>query len=109
MDEPVLSIVAPCYNEEESLPEFHRRVTEVCEQVGLPYELVLVNDGSRDADVKRHLLELDRAPPPAWLERIGALRKEGRTGEADALLAEFRRRYPEVSVPPEPTRRSGWA
>ncbi|MBM4068003.1 MAG: glycosyltransferase family 2 protein [Planctomycetes bacterium] len=45
---PVLSIVAPCYNEEESLPEFYRRTTKTCVALNLPYEIVLVNDGSRD-------------------------------------------------------------
>jgi glycosyltransferase involved in cell wall biosynthesis len=42
------SIVAPCYNEEGNLLELHRRVTEVMDQTGEPWELVLVNDGSRD-------------------------------------------------------------
>ncbi len=43
-----LAIVAPCYNEEAGLPEFVRRVKAVCVQLGCPYEIVLVNDGSRD-------------------------------------------------------------
>ena len=48
--EPALSVVAPCYNEEASLPEFVRRATAACQAaVGDDYELVLVNDGSRDA------------------------------------------------------------
>jgi dolichol-phosphate mannosyltransferase len=48
MEQVDVSVVAPCYNEEESLPEFHRRVRDVCEKVGRPYEIVLVNDGSSD-------------------------------------------------------------
>jgi dolichol-phosphate mannosyltransferase len=44
-----LSVVAPCFNEEEVLPELHRRVTRACEEVvDGDYELILVNDGSRD-------------------------------------------------------------
>ncbi|MEO0623536.1 MAG: glycosyltransferase family 2 protein [Pseudomonadota bacterium] len=43
-----LSVVVPCFNEEESLPELHSRLTAVCESLGRPYELVLVDDGSRD-------------------------------------------------------------
>ncbi|HEX6828920.1 MAG TPA: hypothetical protein VF104_08070 [Burkholderiales bacterium] len=39
------------------------------------------------------------ADPEAWVRRIEALRKEGRDAEADALLAEFRRRFPDY--PPE--------
>lgn len=42
------SIVAPCWNEEQSLPELHRRITEVMEQTGETWELVLINDGSTD-------------------------------------------------------------
>jgi len=48
MSRPVLSVVAPCYNEEGVLSEFHQRVTAVCRQLTDQYEIVLVNDGSRD-------------------------------------------------------------
>ncbi|MEW5958648.1 MAG: glycosyltransferase family 2 protein [Chloroflexota bacterium] len=42
------SIVAPCYNEEGNLLELRRRVTEVMDQTGESWELVLINDGSKD-------------------------------------------------------------
>lgn len=45
---PSISVVAPAYNEEEVLGEFHRRVTAVLVGLGCAYEIVLVNDGSRD-------------------------------------------------------------
>jgi len=45
---PVLSVLSPCFNEEEVLPEFHRRVSAACSRLGCTYEIVLVNDGSRD-------------------------------------------------------------
>ena len=45
---PTISIVAPVYNEEAVLAELHRRVSSVMEQQDEPWELVLVNDGSRD-------------------------------------------------------------
>ncbi|GIK55338.1 MAG: glycosyltransferase family 2 protein [Chloroflexi bacterium] len=44
----MISIVAPVYNEEQVLPELHRRVAGVMDTLGEPWELVLVNDGSRD-------------------------------------------------------------
>ena len=45
----VLSIVAPCYNEEGSLPAFVERMCAAARAVaGEAFELVLVNDGSRD-------------------------------------------------------------
>ncbi len=44
-----LSIVAPCYNEADGLPAFVERMTAAAEaSVGAAYELILVNDGSRD-------------------------------------------------------------
>jgi dolichol-phosphate mannosyltransferase len=45
----LVSVVAPCFNEEASLPEFVRRMAAACEAVSLDdYELILVNDGSSD-------------------------------------------------------------
>ena len=45
---PTISIIAPVYNEEEVLGELHRRVAEVMDQQPDSWELLLVNDGSRD-------------------------------------------------------------
>jgi dolichol-phosphate mannosyltransferase len=45
---PRYSIVAPIYNEEGNIPELYQRVREVMDQTGDPWELVLVDDGSRD-------------------------------------------------------------
>lgn len=47
-DHPVYSVVAPVYNEAQTIPEFYRRVVAVMAQTGQPFELILVNDGSRD-------------------------------------------------------------
>ena len=50
MNAPFLSIVVPCYNEEPCLAELHKRLSAVARGVaGDAYEIVLVNDGSRDA------------------------------------------------------------
>lgn len=48
MQPPLLSIVAPVYNEAESLPHFLRRMAEVLGPLKIGYEIVLVDDGSRD-------------------------------------------------------------
>lgn len=50
---PVFSIVAPVFNEEETLPHFYRRVVEVMEGMGDSFELVLINDGSQDGSFRR--------------------------------------------------------
>jgi len=65
------SIVAPCYNEEQSLPELYRRINEVMDQTDEIWELVLINDGSADrtaelmselnaADSRVHYLDFAR-------------------------------------------------
>ena len=46
------SIIAPIYNEHESLPELYRRVCEVMERNGEPWELLLVDDGSTDGSTE---------------------------------------------------------
>lgn len=47
-EQPTFSIVSPVYNEESVLPELYRRVRAVMDDLGQPWELILVNDGSRD-------------------------------------------------------------
>ena len=58
---PTFSIVAPVFNEFETLPVFYQRIVEVMEEVGDSFELVLVDDGSRDGSyqVMRELHERD--------------------------------------------------
>src|ERR1700682_216708 len=59
---PKLSIVAPCHNEQDGLEEFHGRTSAAAKEVvGEDYELIFVNDGSRDATwtVMRKLVALD--------------------------------------------------
>ena len=55
-----LSVVVPCFNEEVGLRELHRRVTAICQEVG-DYEVILVNDGSRDGtwSLMRQLADAD--------------------------------------------------
>jgi dolichol-phosphate mannosyltransferase len=43
-----ISVVIPCYNEEEVLPELRRRVSSVFSELGIPYEIILIDDGSKD-------------------------------------------------------------
>ena len=45
---PTLSVVAPAFNEAAILPEFYRRMAVVLDATGEDWELILVNDGSRD-------------------------------------------------------------
>ncbi|HYE17131.1 MAG TPA: glycosyltransferase family 2 protein [Tepidisphaeraceae bacterium] len=45
---PTISVVVPVFNEEENLPELIRRTTVALEGTGESWEMVLVDDGSRD-------------------------------------------------------------
>lgn len=45
---PTISIITPVYNEHECLPTFFKRVIPIMEKMGLPFEIIAVNDGSKD-------------------------------------------------------------
>lgn len=45
---PTLSVVVPFYNEEESIAALHAAVVAAVEPLGIPFEMVFVDDGSRD-------------------------------------------------------------
>lgn len=44
----MISIVTPVYNEEENIPFFYEEVTKVMQSLGMDYEIIYVNDGSKD-------------------------------------------------------------
>jgi polyisoprenyl-phosphate glycosyltransferase len=48
MPAPTLSVVVPCYNEQESIETCHQRLTHVLTTLGEAYEIVYVDDGSCD-------------------------------------------------------------
>lgn len=58
---PEISVIAPVFNEVQSLPEFYRRVRQVLDGLGVQWELLLVDDGSTDGstDLIRQLASED--------------------------------------------------
>ena len=64
---PVLSIVIPVFNEQENLRELHKRLQASFADLGIPYEVVLVDDGSGDQSraIMRQLHSED--PRYCWL------------------------------------------
>jgi undecaprenyl-phosphate 4-deoxy-4-formamido-L-arabinose transferase len=48
MTDPVLSVVVPVYNEEAGLGALFARLYPALDALGVPYEVIFVNDGSRD-------------------------------------------------------------
>ncbi len=59
-----VSVVIPVYNEQQSLPELLRRTEAACAQLSHAYEIVLVDDGSRDdsAEILQHAAERSGSP-----------------------------------------------
>lgn len=86
---PDLSVVIPVYNEEENLPTLWEELRSVLEGLGLAFEVVLVDDGSRDrsAEIIRSFHEAD---PRVRLVRLKA--NAGETAASDAGLRAARGR-----------------
>ena len=62
MQPKMLSLIVPVYFEEEVLPASYARMDGVMRSIGLPYEIIYVNDGSRDGTMKI-LRDLAKAHP----------------------------------------------
>lgn len=79
-----LSIVVPVYNEEENLPLLWPEIREVLDPTGLRYEVIFVDDGSRDrsAEILREFHERDR--------RVRLVRLKANAGETAATDAGFK-------------------
>ncbi len=80
----VLSVVVPLYNEEEVLPEFHRRTSAALQAWGESYEILYIDDGSRDRtpDILREL----KASDP----HVGYLRFSRNFGKEAGMSAGLR-------------------
>src|SRR3989344_8973016 len=50
--QPYLSIVVPLYNEEGNVAELHRRIHEAIRKIGRPFEIIFIDDGSKDKTVE---------------------------------------------------------
>lgn len=81
---PGLSVIVPVYNSQESLPLLVERLEPVLEATGQPYELILVNDGSRDKswEVIGQLCTCN-----CWVRGIDLMRNHG---QHNALLCAIR-------------------
>lgn len=78
-------MVVPVYNEEANLPELLRRLLSVMDGRKAPYEVLLVDDGSRDGS-----LAILRASAAARPDRIRVLELSRNFGQHQAILAAFR-------------------
>ena len=83
-DSPIqFSIVIPFFNEQENIPPLYMKLTEVMVGIGEPYELVFVDDGSKDNSYKvlSDIYEHDH--------RVNVVRLRSNFGQAPALKAGF--------------------
>ena len=62
VNRPVFSVILPIWDEEQVIPELYKRVVATMESTGQTWELVCVNDGSRDRSLAL-LLELNAKDP----------------------------------------------
>ncbi len=88
-----LSVVIPCYNEENGVDTLFARLLPALDGLGMPYEVVCVNDGSRDATLDR-LVAVARRVPAVTV--VDLSRNFGKERALSAGLAEARG---EVIVP----------
>jgi glycosyltransferase involved in cell wall biosynthesis len=89
---PSVSVVVPAYNSELSLPELVRRLEPVLTEVAADYELILVDDGSRDKSW-RTIEQL--ASDHEWVRGVHLMRNYG---QHNALLCGIRVARYEVTV-----------
>ncbi len=89
---PYLSVVVPIYNEEESIPTLYTRLTEALTVLGYEYEIITVDDGSRDRSFVL-LREQALADP-----RLRVVRFRRNFGQTAAFSAGFDRARGEVVV-----------
>lgn len=82
-DKPYLSVVIPCYNEEENVPTLLKRIDAALQPLGKPFEVILVDDGSTDNTP--HLLNEGMKQYP-WLR---VLRMANNTGQSAGFEAGF--------------------
>ena len=82
----MISVVIPVFNEEKNLPELIRRCVEACRSKSLPFELILVDDGSRDRSAQLIAEAAEHDPD----EVIGVFLNRN-YGQHGAILAGFSR------------------
>ncbi|SFN67074.1 undecaprenyl-phosphate 4-deoxy-4-formamido-L-arabinose transferase [Izhakiella capsodis] len=85
-NEPIkkVSVVIPVFNEQESLPELIRRTRAACDLLTMPYEVILVDDGSSDDSAL--LMEAAASEPNS---PVVAILLNRNYGQHSAIMAGF--------------------
>lgn len=86
MTHPYLSVVVPIYNEAGNLEALFTRLTRTLDALHQPYEIILINDGSKDESEKILNDLYERRP-----EHIRVIHFNGNYGQHAAVMAGFER------------------
>ena len=85
MNSKLISVVIPVFNEQDSLPELFRRLFSVMQKLNTPYEIILINDGSKDSSLPIMLQERKNHP-----DTLRIIDFNGNFGQHTAIMAGFK-------------------
>ena len=89
---PAYSVVVPLFNEQESVAQLYVKITEVMDTIGEPYEVVFIDDGSKDGTF-RMLSEIASAD-----RRVTVVKLRRNFGQTAALKAGFDHSQGEIII-----------
>ena len=81
----LLSVVVPCYNEEETVDLFYNALTNVLKTMDMEYEIIFVNDGSKDTTLEKLTALHEKAAG-----RVKVIDFSRNFGKESAMLAGLR-------------------
>ena len=91
-DFPSISIVIPAYNEMENVEKLSRKLEMVLKEMGCPFEILFVNDGSRDRTLERLIFLMKEIP------ELKIIDLKENYGQTPATLAGFRDASGEIII-----------
>ena len=91
-ERPLISVVIPLYNEEESIPHLCSALTAALQRYGKPYEIIIVDDGSKDRSFELLAEQAQRDPHLAVIQ----LRRN--FGQTAAFAAGFKHARGDVVI-----------
>ena len=89
---PAISVIVPFFNEEDNISRMHAAIVAAVEPLGRPFEMVLVNDGSRDRTLEL-AIDLARRDP-----RVRVVNFRRNYGQTPAMAAGIEQAQGEVLI-----------
>jgi len=91
-DQPEISVIVPFYNEEENVLRTHAAIVAAVEPLAIPFEIVLVNDGSRDGTLA-NAIEIARSDP-----RVVVVNFRRNYGQTPAMAAGIEQAHGKILI-----------